>query len=188
MASILLTGPAIEPISLEETKTFLRIEHNDEDQLIAALIAGARSHIEAQTQTALITQDWRVVLDAWPQRGRIIVRPGPLKALNATRVFDCNGDPHVIDPQAVAPDLGASTLAFVPWAMPAPGRIAAGIEIDVTVGFGDEADDVPETLRQAIRMVVAHWYENRGFASVNQNASSPATVAALIAPYRMFAI
>ena len=69
MASILLTGPAIEPISLEETKTFLRIEHNDEDQLIAALIAGARSHIEAQTQTALITQDWRVVLDAWPQRG-----------------------------------------------------------------------------------------------------------------------
>jgi uncharacterized phiE125 gp8 family phage protein len=103
MASILLTGPAIEPISLEETKTFLRIEHNDEDQLIAALIAGARSHIEAQTQTALITQDWRVVLDAWPQRGRIIVRPGPLKALNATRVFDCNGDPHMIDPQAVAP-------------------------------------------------------------------------------------
>lgn len=69
MTSILLTGPAIEPISLEETKTFLRIEHNDEDELIAALIAGARSHIEAQTQTALITQDWRVVLDAWPQRG-----------------------------------------------------------------------------------------------------------------------
>ena len=43
MTSILLTGPAIEPISLEETKTFLRIEHNDEDQLIAALATGARS-------------------------------------------------------------------------------------------------------------------------------------------------
>jgi uncharacterized phiE125 gp8 family phage protein len=188
MASILLTGPAIEPMSLEETKTFLRIEHNDEDQLIAALIAGARSHIEAQTQTALIAQDWRVVLDAWPQPGRIIVRPGPLKALNATRVFDCNGDPHMIDPQAVAPDFGASTLAFVPWAMPVPGRIAAGIEIDVTVGFGDDAEDVPESLRQAIRMVVAHWYENRGFMGGNQNASSPATVAALIAPYRMLSI
>jgi uncharacterized phiE125 gp8 family phage protein len=55
MTSILLTGPAIEPISLAETKTFLRVEHDDEDQLITALIAGARSHIEAQTQTALIT-------------------------------------------------------------------------------------------------------------------------------------
>ena len=60
------------------------------------------------------------------------------------RGFSGNGDPHMIDPQAVAPDFGASTLAFVPRAMPAPGRIAAGIEIDVTVGFGDEAEDVPE--------------------------------------------
>jgi len=52
MTSIVLTGLAIEPISFEETKTFLRVEHDDEDQLIAALIAGARNHIEAQTQTA----------------------------------------------------------------------------------------------------------------------------------------
>lgn len=43
MTPILLTGPAIEPISVEETKIFLRVEHDDEDQLIAALIAGARS-------------------------------------------------------------------------------------------------------------------------------------------------
>ena len=38
-------------------------------------------------------------------------------------------DPDTIDPQAVVTDLGASPLAFVPWAMPAPGRIAAGIEM-----------------------------------------------------------
>jgi|SRR5262245_15905962 len=57
MTTILLTGPTIKPISLEETKTFLRVEHEDENQLIAALIAGARNHIEAQRQTALITQD-----------------------------------------------------------------------------------------------------------------------------------
>lgn len=40
----------------------MRVEHSDEDQLIAALIAGARIHIEAQTQTALISQSWRMVL------------------------------------------------------------------------------------------------------------------------------
>ena len=73
MTPILLTGPAIEPISVEETKIFLRVEHDDEDQLIAALIAGARSHIEVQTHTALITQNWRMVLDAWPQHRRITV-------------------------------------------------------------------------------------------------------------------
>ena len=59
----------------------------------------------------------------------------------------------------------------------------------MTVGYGDAAIDVPEPLRQAIRLLVAHWYENRGLivpaASI---AVLPATVAALIAPYRMLSL
>jgi uncharacterized phiE125 gp8 family phage protein len=52
MTSILLTVPDRANIARGK-KTFLRVEHDDEDQLIAALIAGARNHIEAQTQTAM---------------------------------------------------------------------------------------------------------------------------------------
>ena len=77
MSSILLTGPAIEPLSLEEAKTFLRVEHDDDDQLIAALIASARIQIEGLGKIALISPDWRVVLDCWPHHGRIAVKPGP---------------------------------------------------------------------------------------------------------------
>jgi TP901-1 family phage major tail protein len=39
----------------------------------------------------------------------------------------------------------------VPWAVPVPGRATAGIELDVSIGFGDTIEDVPETLRQAVR-------------------------------------
>ena len=35
-----------------------------------------------------------------------------------------------------------------------------------TVGYGDAAGDVPEPLRQAIRLLVAHWYENRGLVAL----------------------
>ena len=152
MNSILLTAPAIEPLSLDETKAFLRVEHSDDDQLIASLVAAARMHVEAQTQLAFITQGWRVVLDCWPQCGRIVVRPGPLKAITAARVYDFRGNPQVADTQGFVPDIGGSTLAFVPWAVPIPTRIAAGIELDVTVGFGDAATNVPEPLRQAVRL------------------------------------
>lgn len=190
MSSILLTAPAIEPLSLDEARAFLRVETGDDDEVIAALIAGARRHVEAQTRRALITQSWRLVLDAWPDDGRIAVRPAPLRALTAARVYDADGGTLALDTQAFVPDLGASALAFMAWTLPAPGRLAAGLELDVIVGYGDGARDVPEPLRQAVRLLVAHWYENRGLvlAGAAPTALLPATVAALLAPYRMLSL
>jgi uncharacterized phiE125 gp8 family phage protein len=71
----------------------------------------------------------------------------------------------------------------------APGRIAAGIEIDLDAGYGDAAADVPEPLRQAIRLLLTHWYENRGIAAASgETAARPASVSALIAPFRVLAL
>jgi uncharacterized phiE125 gp8 family phage protein len=144
MTPILLIAPAIEPLSLEEAKAFLRVETGDDDALIAALIAAARLHVESQTNLALITQSWRLVFDCWPRHGRIAVRPGPLKTVNAARVFDLNGNARSVDTQAFVPDFGGSVLKFLPWSVPRTTRFAAGIEIDVTVGFGEAAAAVPE--------------------------------------------
>ena len=188
MPSILLTPPAVEPLSLAEAKAFLRVETADDDPLIAALIAAGRIHIERQAGLALITQSWRLVLDCWPANGRIAVRPAPLRALAAARVFDFDGEARAVDLQAFVTDASASTLAFVPWTLPMPTRIAAGIELDVTVGHGDAASDVPEPLRQAIRLFVAHWYENRGGIAGSQAAPLPPNAAALIAPYRVLTL
>jgi uncharacterized phiE125 gp8 family phage protein len=69
-----------------------------------------------------------------------------------------------------------------------PGRPAAGIEVDVTVGYGGAAADVPEPLRRAILMLTAHWHENRGLVANGAVSALPVSVAALIAPYRMLAL
>ena len=188
MSSLLLTAPAVEPLSLAEAKAFLRVETSDDDDVISALIAGSRIHVEAQMRRALITQSWRLAIDAWPDDGRLTVLPAPLQALSAARVYDFDNVAHAVDTAAFVLDKGASALIFAPWALPAPGRVAAGIELDVTVGYGDAAVDVPEALRQAIRLLVAHWYENRGLTAAGTAFVSPQTVAALIAPYRMLSL
>ena len=188
MPSILLTAPAAEPVSLDEAKAYLRVEHNDDDEPIAALAAGARIYVEAQTRRALITQAWRLSFDAWPPDGRLRVEPAPLKSLDAARVYDLDGTTQAIATASFALDPAFSALLFVPWAVTQPGRIAAGIELDVTVGYGDAATDVPEPLRQAIRALVAHWYDNRGVAAGSGSALLPATVGALLAPYRVLSL
>ena len=107
MASLLLTPPALEPLTLDEAKAYLRVDTAADDDLIAALIAGARIHVEAQTRRALITQSWRLVLDAWPEDGRIPVRPAPLQALAAARVYDLDNIAHAVDTQVFVADLAA---------------------------------------------------------------------------------
>jgi uncharacterized phiE125 gp8 family phage protein len=191
MSSILLSGPALEPVTLEEAKAYLRVEHDDDDDVIAALIAGARVHVEAQTRRALITQSWRLVRDAWPDDGRIVVLPVPLRALSAARIHRSDGTAQELDTAGFIEDGAAApaVLSYVSGAPPAPGRVVAGIELDVEVGYGDAAADVPADLRQAIRLLIAHWYENRGLIAVGSAiAVLPQTVAALIAPYRVLSL
>lgn len=49
MSSILLTGPAAEPLSLEKAKTFLRVEHSDDDEVIRRLPPSVSCAVHCQS-------------------------------------------------------------------------------------------------------------------------------------------
>jgi uncharacterized phiE125 gp8 family phage protein len=185
MSAILLIAPAAEPLALDDAKRFLRVEHDDDDATITALTAAARGHVEALTRRALITQTWRFVRDTWPEDGRLRLRAGPVQAVVAARVHDALGQAVVFDPGVFVVEGAADTVSAPPWSLPQPGRSHAGIELDLRLGFGDAAEDVPELLRHAIRLLVAHWYENRGLVAIGQSvAMMPASVNAMIASFR----
>lgn len=61
------------------------------------------------------------------------------------------------------------------WA--APGRVANGIEILLTIGFAS----VPEPLREAVLQLVGHWHETRGDETADDK---PLRLGQLIQPYR----
>jgi uncharacterized phiE125 gp8 family phage protein len=191
MPAILLAAPAVEPITLADAKQFLRVEHNDDDDIITALIAGSRIHVETQTRRALITQTWRLTRDVWPAAGCLALLPVPVKTLDAVHVYKSDGTTLALDVAGFTLDKSdaPARLSFLAGAPPAPERHAGGIEIDITCGYGDAAANVPEPLRQAIRLLVAHWYENRGLIAVGHEiAVLPQTVAALLVPYRVLAL
>jgi uncharacterized phiE125 gp8 family phage protein len=66
-----------------------------------------------------------------------------------------------------------------------PGLPANGIEIEFAAGLGDAADAVPEPIRHAILMLVAHWYEHRDPLEIGSAAAAiPSAVSDLLKPYR----
>lgn len=128
--------------------------------------------------------------DAWPPNGRLAVFPAPVRQVLAARVYDPAGVAQAIDAEAFVIDNAvAPSVIFASRALPQPGRAIAGVEIDVVAGYGTTAAAVPEPLQQAIRQLLAHWYENRGAAPTGEGAARvPAAVAPLIAPYRALAL
>jgi uncharacterized phiE125 gp8 family phage protein len=63
MSLQLNTPPATEPVTLAQAKAWLKVETDDEDALIAALIPAARARAEWHTGRAFVTQGWTLWLD-----------------------------------------------------------------------------------------------------------------------------
>ncbi len=182
MSLRLLTPPAVEPLTLAEAKSWLRLETTDEDATVAALIPAARQAVEAASGRRLISQGWRITLDAWPETTVVRLPLAPLAAVTVVRVLAADGTATVLATSAYGADLAGSPPRLLLLAPPPPpGRIAAGIEIDVTAGYGPLATDVPAPLRQAVRLLIGHWFEARGDRA---NRPIPADMQALVAPFR----
>jgi uncharacterized phiE125 gp8 family phage protein len=182
MTPILLAGPAQEPVSLDEMRSYLRLESGEEDALVLSLIKAARHGVEQGSKRALMAQKWRLRLQRFPREGQVRLPLSPILSLDAARSFDATGAAVLLDLALF--HLDESRLSIDPSALPADG-FAAGFEADVTAGFGTQASDVPDDLRQAVRMLAAHFYAHRADAlHEDRVAHFPAEIAALVAPWR----
>jgi hypothetical protein len=68
MAKQIISQPAVEPVTLAQARAWCRVDsdYTGDDTLIATLITGARQDVETITRRALVTQQWKMVLDCFP--------------------------------------------------------------------------------------------------------------------------
>jgi uncharacterized phiE125 gp8 family phage protein len=181
MNPILIAGPAVEPVSVANMRAFLRLDDAAEDELIAALVKTARQAVEAAAGRLLIAQTWRVAIDRWPHDGLVVLPLSPLLAVETIQVFDAAGVATLLTSTQYRADALSDPPRIVVEALaPQPARAPGGIEVEVRLGYGASTDAVPPPLRQAVRMLAAHWFEHRG----DETGAPPPDVLALIAPFR----
>ncbi|QEL23038.1 hypothetical protein FQV39_11010 [Bosea sp. F3-2] len=185
MTPLALAPPTAEPVTLTEARQFLRLDLNDEDDLLATLITAARLMIEAAAGRCLIEQPWRIVLDRWPGNGEIRLPLSPIARIEAARVYDVLGAPQPVAAAALTLDRSADPpLVRVTGELPEIGRNHGAIEIDIVAGYGATAAAVPAPLRQAVLILAARWFEERGDVASRDARALPSAVAALVAPFR----
>lgn len=178
-------APEIEPVTLAEAKAQLRIDHDSEDTLIAGLIRAARAEVEDRTGTALIAQSWRLALDRWPADGLVRLRRHPVREILSVTAYGSEGEAALVDPADYAADLASRPARLLFGRPPSPLRRMNGVEIDFEAGFGEAGTDVPDLLRRAVLVLVAHWFEFRAaYRAQDQPVSVPDGFDRLVAGYR----
>lgn len=155
----LKTAATSEPVSVSEAKTALKVTGSDEDTYIGNLITAAREKYEGDTLRQLMEATWTLKLSKWPTRMLYLERV-PVTSVESVKYYNADGE---LQEMTANEDYC--------YGIGEPGRLTFAnryelddgedkIEIEFKAGAGS-AEDVMEVDKQAILMLVAHWYENR---------------------------
>lgn len=198
MGLALVTGPALDPVSLAEARAHCRITSSDEDGLLAGYILAARQHVEQVTGRALVSQTWDFTVDReWPwtlddshRHVRLFEIPKPpLQSVTSIVYVDSAGATQTLASNQYLVDSGTYIGRIYPaygvcW--PNVRCQPKAITVRFVAGYGDQPGSIPEPIRQAMLLLIGHWFEQRETASANAPTELPFTTAALLAPYRVF--
>jgi len=154
-----------------------------EDPTLTKLIKVARSRAEIETDLCFITQTWDWFLDAFPA-GDFEVPLAPLQVedeIGSIKYYDTNGalktwaaSNYSLDTDSVP---GRISRAYGV-SYPSTRSMNNAVIVRFVAGYGD-ADDVPQTIKEAILELVAFLYVNRGTSA----EELPAYIKALLWPY-----
>ncbi|WP_350333381.1 head-tail connector protein [Coralliovum pocilloporae] len=187
MTRLLVTPPALEPVSLADLKAHARVETDADDTLIGTYVIASRMHVEASSQLAMVNQTWRFYRDAWPEEGPLELAIRPVQSVLSITVYDEAGNPTLLDADDYRVDLVSNPIRIYPVNARARaiGQQMNGLEIEVVAGYGPTSIDVPKVLRLAILQLAAFWYDNRA-SLVGDSISLPIPdmIEPLVAPFR----
>lgn len=188
---IVITPPAVEPITLYQAKQHLRVDTAAEDALINGLIAAARAWAEEYSGRALITQTLELVLECFPHEVIRLPRQ-PSQDIVSITYTDQNGDTQVIPPD----DYRIDTASVFHNVRPAHGKSwpsvrngPGAVRIRYIAGFGNTGSAVPPHYIQAMLLVIGRYYVMREDVVVGASIQeAPFAAKTLIGPSRNWAV
>lgn len=173
----LVTPPALEPVTLDELYERSHLSRDDEDATMSLFISAARQAAETRQRRSYIAQVWEMVFDRWPEMPLDLPRP-PLIELLSIKYRDVNNTETVLY-DSITP--AATNGDFIIDTASQPGRIAlasgvswpgvellpiGGLRIRYRTGYGETAENIPDTVKAAII-----WYCT--YASDNRSGEAP---------------
>lgn len=167
-----VVAPSVEPVTVSEAKSHLRVDISTDDTLIGTMITTAREWVEDYIDRALVAQQLTMRLDSFPPEIELprppMIASGTATAVTITYTENSSGATATLVASQYRVDRDSSpgvvrTLYNGAW----PSHLLDTNSISVTwwAGYGVAAS-VPQRVKSAILMCVHELYEKRGDAQM----------------------
>jgi len=189
---VLSSAPATNPITDDEAKSHLRVDHTDEDTHIGLLVDAVTAYVDGYSGIlgrALVTQTWTQDFNAWPC-DRLRLPLAPVASITSITYYDTNNDSQTLS-SANYTLLEDSRGPAAVWAfnanLPSVYDREDAIRVTFVAGYG-AASAVPAAIKAAMLLMVADLYENREPVVIGQAVNETMAVQRLLAPFRRVGI
>lgn len=194
----LITAPTVQPLTLEETKRHLRVDHSDEDDLISIYIEAATSYVDGEygfLGRALVEQTWELVIDKFPENEIKIPLP-PLQSVVTIEYDDVDGSPQTLSTAEYTVDTALEPGWVVPPTLGIWPTVFDGINsvrIRFVAGYPTTTDsppdprgNIPRAIRQAMLLHVGSMYQQREDVVIGVSVTRmPFAAESLLRPFRV---
>lgn len=180
-------APTLEPVSLEEAKKHLRVPTNNEDANIANIyIPAARRRLESELGRQLINATWQFGIDGFPSGLCPIQLPvNPVQSVTSIVYVASDGtettlgsDDYIVDtnsePARIKPAWGTA------WPATRARTNAQTVLVTFIAGYGTDAASVPAGLREAMFLLIGHYYYHREAVTAMNAKDLPRAVGDLL--------
>jgi len=165
MQVIQTVAPTQEPITLDEAKKFLRITHANEDNLISSLISTTRELAESYLNRQLEIATFELYTSSLNTDFRL--PKNPIKEIISVEYLDDSNIYQVFnsDNYYLYEDSGIGYIHFEE--LPSYTDNKKAIKITFRSGY----DEVPDSIKQWMKVKISSYYENRESIVVGASVS-----------------
>jgi len=178
---------AAYPVTVDEIKSDLRIQHTSDDTRITGLIAAATDFMDVPSGVigkALIHQTWALSVETYGADNTIDIPVTPVSSITSIQYFDNENVSRTL----TVSDFYLYGNQDRAWIKAKPGVVIPAvfdrldaITVTFVAGFSDNSAGVPNSIRQAMSLLISHWYENpTGVAARETVSELPFAVQSLI--------
>ena len=188
---VVIEPPDSEPITVEEAKSHLVVEHDLDDSLIEGYISAARESAEKYLKQSLVTRTLELTLGRFPFGLSPIPIPySPLGSVTSIHYQNDSGASTLL-PETEYQIVKTSIPGFIclPYGKtwPVYRRVVESIKIRYYAGYGVAAD-VPKAIRQAIFLIIGQHYLQREQVTFGRLAKAPFVAVDLMRPFRRITV